>query len=37
MSNIQMGIVDDENREKIKEESLKYRKNVRGESIGGLG
>jgi energy-converting hydrogenase A subunit R len=37
MSNIQMSIVDDENREKIKEESLKYRKNVRGESIGGLG
>ncbi|MEN6592428.1 MAG: hypothetical protein ABFC12_04185 [Methanobacterium sp.] len=37
MSNIQMDVVDDENRDKIKEESLKYRKNVRGESIGGLG
>jgi energy-converting hydrogenase A subunit R len=37
MSNIHMDIVDDENREKIKEKSLKYRKNVRGESIGGLG
>ena len=32
--NIQIDIVDDQNREKIKEESLKYRKNVRGESIG---
>jgi len=37
LSNIQIDIVDDQNREKIKEESLKYRKNVRGESIGGLG
>ncbi len=36
-SNIQIDIVDEENREKIKEESLKYRKTVRGESIGGLG
>jgi energy-converting hydrogenase A subunit R len=36
-SNIQIDIVDEQNREKIKEESLKYRKNVRGESIGELG
>lgn len=36
-SNIKMDIVDEQNREKIKEESLKHRKNVRGKSIGGLG
>ena len=36
-SNMKMEIVDENNWEKIKEESLKYRKNVRGESIGGLG
>lgn len=37
MSNIKIEIVDEQNQESIKEESLKYRKNVRGESIGGLG
>jgi energy-converting hydrogenase A subunit R len=36
-SNIQIEIVDEHNRKKIKEESIKYRKNIRGESIGGLG
>lgn len=36
-SDMKMEIVDEHNREKIKRESLKYRKNVRGESIGGLG
>lgn len=36
-SNIKIEIVDEYNRDKIEEESLKYRKNVRGESIGGLG
>jgi len=37
MSNIKIDIVDEQNREKIKDESLKYRKKVRGESVGGLG
>ena len=37
MSNIKMDIVDEQNQEKIKDESLKQRKNVRGESVGGLG
>lgn len=37
MSNIKMDIIDERNLEKITEESLKYRKNVRGESVGGLG
>lgn len=36
-SNIQIEIVDEHNRDKVKERSMKYRKNVRGESIGGLG
>ncbi len=36
-SNIRMDIVNERNQEKIKEESLKYRTNVRGESRGGLG
>ena len=36
-SNIQIEIVDENNLNKIKEESIKYRKNIRGESIGGLG
>jgi energy-converting hydrogenase A subunit R len=36
-SNIQIEIVDEYNLNKIKKESIKYRKNIRGESIGGLG
>ena len=36
-SNFKIEIINSSNRENIKEESLKYRKNVRGESVGGLG
>ncbi|MCE5214303.1 MAG: hypothetical protein LLF83_06240 [Methanobacterium sp.] len=36
-SNMKMEIVTGNNREEIKIESLKYRKSVRGEAIGGLG
>lgn len=37
MSNFKIEIINSKNREKILKESIKYRKNVRGESIGGLG
>lgn len=37
LTNCKIELLDDQNRNKMKEESLKYRKNVRGESIGGLG
>lgn len=36
-SNVKMEIVTEHNQNKIKQESLKYRKSLRGESIGGLG
>lgn len=36
-SNIHIELVGEHNLDKVEEESLKYRKNVRGESIGGLG
>lgn len=37
MDDIKIDIIDEQNREKVKDESLKFRKKVRGEAIGGLG
>ena len=37
MDNVKIEIIDEHNQEKVKEESLKFRKKVRGEAIGGLG
>lgn len=37
MDDIKIDIIDEQNREKVKYESLKFRKKVRGEAIGGLG
>lgn len=37
LSESKIEIIDDQNRERLKNESLKYRKNVRGEAIGRLG
>jgi energy-converting hydrogenase A subunit R len=37
MSNSRILIVDSDNLDELEEESLKYRKKVRGDVIGGLG
>ena len=37
MSNSKIGIVDNDNLDELEEESIKYRKKVRGDVIGGLG
>lgn len=37
MSNSKVGIVEDSDLEELERESLKYRKSVRGEAVGGLG
>jgi energy-converting hydrogenase A subunit R len=37
MSNSKIGIVNSDNLDELEEESLKYRKKVRGDVIGGLG
>jgi hypothetical protein len=37
MSNSKIRIVDSDNLDELLEESLKYRKKVRGDIIGGLG